>query len=120
MQCPKHGTMRSIPAGVSKKTGKPYPAFYVCTEESCTYRPEKSEVNKFEKNLDQEIVQERIDKRIGEKDTHIARAVALNDATALLAPNAMHYVALNSLDALRDEVLKTADRFYTWLTNGGK
>lgn len=28
--CP-HGPMRLVPAGVSKKTGKPYRAFYSCT-----------------------------------------------------------------------------------------
>jgi len=31
--------MKLIPAGVSKKTGKPYNAFYACQVSDCTFRP---------------------------------------------------------------------------------
>jgi hypothetical protein len=33
--CPEHGGARVVPAGVSKKTGKPYPAFRVCMRQEC-------------------------------------------------------------------------------------
>ena len=34
-KCPYHGVSRLVPAGTSKKTGKPYPAFRVCSEAGC-------------------------------------------------------------------------------------
>lgn len=37
--CPQHGTVRTVPGGVSKKTGKPYSAFLVCGEQECDERP---------------------------------------------------------------------------------
>ena len=37
--CPVHGTSRTVPAGVSKKTGKPYDAFIACNEFSCNEKP---------------------------------------------------------------------------------
>ena len=33
--CPEHGGARVVPAGVSKKTGKAYPAFRVCVRPEC-------------------------------------------------------------------------------------
>ena len=38
--CPDHGTpAKTVPAGVSKKTGKPYNAFQVCSTKGCEQRP---------------------------------------------------------------------------------
>lgn len=37
--CPKHGTAKTVPAGVSKTTGRPYSAFVVCAERGCEERP---------------------------------------------------------------------------------
>lgn len=37
--CPVHHTGRTIPAGTSKRTGKPYSAFRACTEPGCAERP---------------------------------------------------------------------------------
>ncbi len=38
--CPVHRTAwRTVPAGVSKKTGRPYAAFRVCPESGCDVRP---------------------------------------------------------------------------------
>lgn len=38
--CPLHGTpWRLIKGGISKKTGKPFNAFWVCTTEGCDMRP---------------------------------------------------------------------------------
>lgn len=37
--CPVHGTSKVIPAGVSKKTGRPYEAFTACGETGCNEKP---------------------------------------------------------------------------------
>ena len=38
--CPIHGTpWKVVPAGVSKKTGKPYDAFRACSTQGCDQRP---------------------------------------------------------------------------------
>ena len=37
--CPIHGTRRVVPAGVSAKTGQPYPAFVTCEVRDCRERP---------------------------------------------------------------------------------
>ena len=45
MKCITHSVeMREIPAGISKKTGKPYNAFYACPEKGCreTFNPKDS------------------------------------------------------------------------------
>ena len=37
-QCPKCGSdIKRVPAGVSKRTGKPYNAFLSCTNRECDY-----------------------------------------------------------------------------------
>ena len=39
-KCPVHDIeFRLVPAGVSKRTGKAYPAFYVCEIEGCKEKP---------------------------------------------------------------------------------
>ena len=48
-ECPLCGAeIKSIPAGVSKKSGKPYNAFKVCSNRECGYKPveENGVVNK--------------------------------------------------------------------------
>lgn len=41
--CPVHRlSWRTVPAGVSKKTGRPYSAFQVCPESGCDERPADS------------------------------------------------------------------------------
>ena len=44
-ECPVHGPWRAVPAGISKNTGKPYPAFWACDqdqgEERCTNKPHR-------------------------------------------------------------------------------
>jgi hypothetical protein len=38
--CPEHNLpWKHVPAGVSKKTGKPYSAFWACAEMGCNRRP---------------------------------------------------------------------------------
>ena len=38
-QCPIHHGSKVVPAGVSKKSGKPYQAFVVCSEPGCDQKP---------------------------------------------------------------------------------
>ena len=54
-KCPIHNCdWKLIPAGVSKKTGRPYVAFYVCPVQDCKEKPPKDESSqgKFVKELD--------------------------------------------------------------------
>lgn len=55
-QCPECGQpIKTVPAGVSKKTGKPYAAFDTCSNRECGWKPPK--VNGFKKpepNLEQQ------------------------------------------------------------------
>ena len=37
--CPIHHGSKVVPAGVSKKTGKPYQAFVACSEPGCNEKP---------------------------------------------------------------------------------
>jgi len=42
--CPIHNVeFRIVPAGVSKKTGRPYNEFYACPERGCTSKPSSTE-----------------------------------------------------------------------------
>jgi len=38
-RCPVHGSGKLVPAGISKKSGKPYGAFLACTDRDCTEKP---------------------------------------------------------------------------------
>lgn len=41
--CPKCGSLiKTVPAGVSKKTGKPYNAFQCCSSRECDWKPMKA------------------------------------------------------------------------------
>lgn len=43
--CPACGApIKEVPAGVSKKTGKPYKAFQVCSNQSCGWKPQPGSV----------------------------------------------------------------------------
>jgi hypothetical protein len=40
MNCPLcDGIIKTVPAGVSKRTGKPYKEFQVCSNRECGYKP---------------------------------------------------------------------------------
>src|SRR3990167_2327384 len=42
-QCPECGSdLRIIPAGVSKKTNKPYNSFTACSNRECSYKPPRN------------------------------------------------------------------------------
>jgi hypothetical protein len=38
-RCPIHNTYKVVPAGTSKRTLRPYPAFVVCGEQGCELKP---------------------------------------------------------------------------------
>lgn len=44
-ECPTHGKWKAVPAGTSKNTGNPYPAFWACDqemgEERCLNKPSR-------------------------------------------------------------------------------
>jgi hypothetical protein len=47
MQCPICGSeVKNIPAGTSKKTGKPYKAFSICSNQNCQYKPTEEGIKK--------------------------------------------------------------------------
>lgn len=42
MNCPEcNFPIKTVPAGISKKTGKPYQEFQCCSNRSCSYKPAK-------------------------------------------------------------------------------
>lgn len=45
MDCPACGSViKEVPAGVSKKTGKPYKAFQVCSNNACGWKPGANQI----------------------------------------------------------------------------
>lgn len=62
--------MKHIPAGISKRTGKPYTEFWACMSNECdfTWRPSKSqgEPKKVIPTFEADVIQrlERIERRI--------------------------------------------------------
>lgn len=43
MNCEIHQIpMKTVPAGVSKRTGQPYSAFLTCPEKGCSWKPQQS------------------------------------------------------------------------------
>ena len=58
--------VREIPAGVSKRTGKPYNRFWACSNRDCsfTWRPEQKTTKPVEGNVMEEIVGKVIDNKL--------------------------------------------------------
>jgi hypothetical protein len=57
-KCPIHNTeFKFVPAGTSKKTGKPYPGFYACSTMGCKEKPTQAQQAtpdaKFNRSLDE-------------------------------------------------------------------
>ena len=76
-------TMKLIPAGVSRKTGKPYKAFYVCEVEGCTEKgpaPQIEAKEPFDEGFKtpQQQTEEHIDREKQKNDqiTRVALAKA--------------------------------------------
>ena len=74
--CPLHSTpARIIPAGVSKKTYKPYPAFEVCSTPNCNQKPPQVPLSS-EEPLDNAILMKQAQEAIRnaqDKDRRIQR-----------------------------------------------
>ena len=86
MTCPIHKLdFKLIPAGVSKKTGRPYPAFEVCPVEGCNEKPQ-APLSPSEP-LDRVILEEKEASAIGRDEVrqrHIVRQNVLGHATELV------------------------------------
>ena len=41
-RCPVHGTVKTVPAGVSARTGQAYAAFMACPEYGCPQKPPRA------------------------------------------------------------------------------
>jgi hypothetical protein len=41
-ECPIHHAVKTVPAGVSQKTGKPYSSFQACPERGCDEKPPRA------------------------------------------------------------------------------
>lgn len=37
--CPVHGSWKTVPAGISQRTGRPYDAFVACPAQGCNEKP---------------------------------------------------------------------------------
>ena len=76
--------MKLVPAGISRKTNKPYNAFYscaVCKKTATAITP----VQKFEQGLDQDLQDEKWKKINAEKSANIAWLNAKNCASTILS-----------------------------------
>lgn len=100
--------MKLVPAGISKKTGKNYNAFYSCPSCKKTANVDKIPATEtFKQNLTEETKQEQIQKNVEAKRNGINASVALNNAVEL------HKSETGIFDI--NEILKTADTLKLWL-----
>lgn len=132
--CKIHGTPFVLhPAGVSKKTGKPFAAFWSCPEKNadgsfCKEKPSANTpttgrevaVNKFEQEIKQDLKNQATEKETIEKQENISRSVALNGAVAFASAVCSHYDRFSDYELLKDEVLEVAENFYDWLRKENK
>lgn len=87
MNCPNCGnpSPKLIPAGISKKTGKAYNAFYKC--ESCgkTFNAGEQKQTAGGAFVKEKMQEERIEKFVQRKEHNIKWMNALNNAALLVA-----------------------------------
>lgn len=125
-RCPIHGSPMTLkPAGISKTSGKPYPAFWACNQKTidgkyCNARPESGAPRKFAAaefatNLANDAKNERIEKMFSSKQEDIRRSVALNDASEFVARTCSHYSALSNFDDAVGRTLELAEIYFDWL-----
>jgi hypothetical protein len=130
--CPIHKLpMRLIPAGISRKTGKPYSAFWACQERGCNYKPPlgggtpfnlaqfeqmfKENTERIMELLEQMFKEntERIMELHKDKKELIAKNVALTNAINFLSQT------LNRPDTnilvVENSIIYLADKFLDWL-----
>lgn len=79
--------MNYIKAGYSKTTGRPYQAFYACSDKNHKQPRQQAQtpVQQFNQSLDQDIHEAKIKQAVAEKRESIALMNAKNNATLLLA-----------------------------------
>ena len=102
-----------IPAGVSKKTGKPYQAFMSCPNRCVQPKgnPAPSPADVFKGELTQETKQDHIDKAVEAKRNGINASVALNNAVNFLK---------DGESGGAENVVETAEFFLKWLDSKTK
>ncbi len=111
MNCPIcQSNMRLIPSGFSKKTGKPYQAFYGCSVRECKGTAQVSKpVERFEASLDADTQQKRIDKAVEEKRKNISWLNAKTNAVNLIMKHKM-------FEELEAKAIKVAIKKWTeWI-----
>ena len=111
--CPQGHPLKKIPAGVSKKTGKPYEAFVVCSQ--CDWKPARvySPSNKVAQVTQmQENKARLINQAMDRKEESISKFNALNSAISLVTrhPN---YGYIKSEDELLQKIFALQLRFFT-------
>jgi hypothetical protein len=94
MNCPQCGSqLKTVPAGVSKSTGRPYPAFTVCSNRNCNWKPTQPAQGNYQPAPQQYQApqpqyvptrDDRIQKAFEQKQDSIAWSVALNNATQIV------------------------------------
>jgi len=105
--CPQCGEqMRLVPAGVSKRTGKKYPAFYSCSNRECGHT---ENLPKTPEQAPQPLPQapsNNVPQRVWEeKDRRMARMSAIKSACELLQGQVEN----------EEAVLKVAKKFENWI-----
>ena len=130
MQCPKcQGDMKIIPAGVSKKTGKPYEAFYSCKTWECggtakiptegqptsqgSFRPDYSSFPKKEIKTTMDYKAKQISGFQDEKQESMRLFSSGRDATLMMTSGV--YVLTD--EEKKDKLLEWRDWFYTKVYN---
>jgi hypothetical protein len=136
-KCPKHLTvMKYIPSGTSKRTGKPYRAFYGCVSYNCketapatneveTEATSLEESKKFEEEMEAEKAEraEKADKpEVSERtywDTRKDRELKLSaKQTAIKASFELAAAKTNKLETesvTTEEAIEEAKKVYEWL-----
>lgn len=114
--CPEHQIeWKTIPAGVSKKTGNPYASFKVCPVKDCMLKPPKEDQDESTAWLDDDkpnvSVAEKPD--WDAKDRRIVRQNVLRHATEIVTSDLGNQND-NQEDKFK-QVIKLAEQFEEWV-----
>lgn len=103
--CPVHNVpFKLVPAGVSKKTGRPYGAFYACPERGCQQKPDAN----FKPAST--VKEEKIEKMFNEKKENIRLLNAKNCAAQIVSH--LEVIKGASDDDIEREIQHFTDFFY--------
>ena len=114
--CPKcNNLIKTIPAGISKKTGKPYNAFQACSNRECDYKPEQPK-GVFNRPAKTEQVRQMQETKAGfikvaqdNKNDSIRLSSAGRDATLIITT---FFPKLDSPEVIRKTWLTWREWFY--------